>query len=109
MKLFGFFGKVNENSKKYKREKAKSYDGKLLRYVTESTEKGEVVIGKDGNMTLHDGKLIINGSGKTLFVCDAEEVVCGDLMSLDGVVVTGFDEVTGKERSVVAYFKYYRK
>jgi len=103
------FANKNENSKSYKREKAKSYDGKILRYVTEVTEQGDVIIGKNGDITVREGRLIVCAGGKKLFDGLAEEITCGDLMSLDGVVITGYDETEHKERSIIAYFKYYRK
>ncbi|MBE6551488.1 MAG: hypothetical protein E7665_05060 [Ruminococcaceae bacterium] len=110
MNLFKrLFPNKNENSKSYKRDKAKSYDGKILRYVTEMTENGDVIIGKSGDITVKEGKLIVCAGGKKLFEGVGEEITCGDLMSLDGVVITGFDDVENRERSIIAYFKYYRK
>ena len=40
--------------------------------------------------------------------CDTALAKCGELMSLEGVVVTGPNQVTGRTESVVAYYKYYR-
>ena len=61
----------------------------------------ETVLGKEGRInTLHD-RIVISCSGTAL-------AKCGELMSLEGVVVTGPNQVTGRTESVVAYYKYYR-
>ena len=46
--------------------------------------------------------------GTVPFVCPVETIQCGELMSRNGVLITGDDQVTGKRVSVVAYYKYYR-
>lgn len=89
--------------------KSRGYHGKALKYVTEITDSGDVVIGKDGDIVVKDGSLSVSCGGKLLFKCGEDEVTCGDLMSLDGVVITGLDFVSGTNRSIIAYFKYYRK
>ena len=39
-----------------------------------------------------------------------EEIRCSsDAASLDGVILSGPDRITGKERTVVVYYLYYRK
>ena len=88
-------------------------DGRIIRYVTcrgidENGNPMETVLGKEGRInTLHD-RIVISCSGTEVFRCDTALAKCGELMSLEGVVVTGPNQVTGRTESVVAYYKYYR-
>ena len=92
----------------YRREAAAQYDSKLLKYVTERRENGDVVIAKDAYICVKAGWVFVNSETASLFKCRDEEVQSGELMSHDGVIFTGWDEIQGKERSIVCYFKYYR-
>ena len=62
---------------------------------------------RDRINTLHD-RIVMSCSGTEVFRCDTALAKCGELMSLEGVVVTGPNQVTGRTESVVAYYKYYR-
>ena len=95
-------------SPRYKREAAARYDKKLLKYVTERGDAGDVVIAKDAYICVDRGFVFVNSETKSLFKCPDDQVQSGELMSHDGVIFTGFDQIEGKERSVVCYFKYYR-
>ena len=92
----------------YRREAAARYDSKLLKYVTERGDAGDVVIAKDAYICTKAGWIFVNSETESLFKCRDEAVQCGELMSHDGVILTGFDEILGQERSIICYFKYYR-
>ena len=92
----------------YRREAAARYDSKLLKYVTERGDAGDVVIAKDAYICVKAGWVFVNSETESLFKCRDDTVTSGELMSHDGVIFTGFDEISGKERSIVCYFKYYR-
>ena len=92
----------------YRREAAARYDSKILKYVTERLEKGDVVLCKDAYICVKAGWVFVNSETASIFKCRDEEVQSGELMSHDGVIFTGYDEIQGKERSIVCYFKYYR-
>ena len=96
------------NSPGYRREAAAQYDKKLLKYVTERLETGDVVLARDAYICVSAGFVFVNNEEKSIFKCRDEAVQCGELMSHDGVILTGFDEISEKERSIVCYFKYYR-
>ncbi len=96
------------SSPSYRREAAKRYDSKILKYVTERQEKGDVVLCKDAYICVKAGWVFVNSETESVFKCRDEEVQSGELMSHDGVIFTGYDEIQGKERSIVCYFKYYR-
>lgn len=84
-------------------------DGKLITYAVRRDPDGEIVIGKDGRICAATERLELRFSdGSVPFACPAITAQCGELMSRNGVLITGDDEVTGKRISVVAYYKYYR-
>ncbi len=91
----------------------KRMDGKELAYVTERiAEDGTVtekVLGKIGRINTHDGVISISCDGTPLFSCDYATAECGELMSLAGVIVKGFDRYSQQHRTLVAYYQYYRK
>lgn len=84
-------------------------DGKLITYAVRRDPDGETVIGKDGRICAATEQLELRFSdGSVPFACPAETADAGELMSRNGVILTGDDTVTGKRVSVVAYYKYYR-
>ena len=55
-------------------------------------------------------EFIVYASAKVLFRCKVDDLQIWELLSKDGVVLTGPDiESGGRERTVVAYYVYYRK
>ncbi len=92
----------------YRREAAARYDSKILKYVTERLETGDIVLCKDAYICVKAGWVFVNSETESIFKCRDDTVQSGELMSHDGVIFTGWDEIKGKERSVICYFKYYR-
>lgn len=104
--LFG----ISESSPKYKRRAADRLDGKRLRYVTERDDQNEdVVIGRAGYINVRNGELTVSCGIDTLFRVEVEGLTAGELMSLDGVILEGFDKQTQRVRKIIAYYVYYRK
>ena len=99
----------NENSRAYRLAKALEYDGQLLQSVTERTESGEIVLGKGGSVSVREGEVIVLASQQIVFRAFAESLSCSDLLSGNGAIFTGVDTLSGRERSVVVHFSYYRK
>lgn len=102
----------NEDSKRYKRFMAKKINNMALKYITERDANNmDFVIGKGGAIHIRDkNSLIVYADGADiLFQADISSVKCSELMSLDGVIIEGFDEITQKERKIVAHYLYYRK
>ncbi len=84
-------------------------DGKLLTYAVRRDPDGEIVIGKDGRICAATERLELRFSdGSIPFACPVNTMEFGELMSHNGVIITGDDTVTGTRVSVVAYYKYYR-
>lgn len=107
----GLFGKKKKDpqSKQFRREMAQKINGKHLRYVTEKKDDAEEVIGRAGGLNLRDDELLVFASGEVLLRCRVDDLQAWELLSGDGVVITAPDlEHGGVERTVVAYYVYYR-
>ena len=108
----GLFGrkKLDPNSKKFRWEMARSVEGQHIKYVTEKKENVDEVIGRNGGLNIRNDEFIVYASAKVLFRCKVDDLQIWELLSKDGVVLTGPDiESGGRERTVVAYYVYYRK
>lgn len=84
-------------------------DGKLISYAVRRDPSGELIIGKDGRICAATDMLELRfADGSVPFACPLSTMEYGDLMSRNGVLITGDDTVTGKRVTVVGYYKYYR-
>ena len=98
------------NSKKFRREMAYAVSGQHIRYVTEKRNGADEVIGRNGGLNIRDDEMILYASADVLFRCNIDDLQIWELLSKDGVVLTGPDkEHGGVERTVIAYYVYYRK
>ena len=98
------------DSKRYRREMAESICGQHIKYVTERIDGVETVIGRNGGLNIRNGEFIVYASADVVFRCNVDELRASELLSKDGVVLTGPDlEHGGIERTVIAFYVYYRK
>ena len=105
-------GRKNKNpdSKKFRWEMAESIKNQHIRYVTEKRDGVDEVIGRSGGFNIRDDELLLFASADVLFRAKIEELQIWELLSKDGVVLTGPDlEHGGEVRTVIAYYVYYRK
>ena len=99
------FKPKNENSKRFKREMAKTLDRRAIKYCAERINNEETVLGHAGMINLRDGELILISSDKVVFRCPIDELTASELMSRDGVLLTGRDlEHDGALRTVAAFY-----
>lgn len=110
----GLFKKItkskNPDSKKYRREMAQTICGQHIKYVTERIDDVETVIGRNGGLNIRNDEFIVYASADVIFRCPVDELRASELLSKDGVVLSGPDlEHGGKERSIIAFYVYYRK
>ena len=87
--------------------------GRAVRYVARREEDAEGnvvenVLGKEGRINVNDDDLVVMCNGHEVFRCPVKDASCSELMSLDGTVIKGVNAYTGREDTVVAYYKYYR-
>ena len=100
----------NPDSKKFRREMAYSVSGQHIKYVTEKRAGVDEVIGRNGGLNIRNDEFIVYASSNVLFRCPVDDLQIWELLSRDGVVLTGPDlENGGVERTVIAYYVYYRK
>lgn len=109
--MFRFLRKKapKEGTPAFRRMMAEKIAGKHIKYVTERIDLEEIVIGKEGSLSLRGDEFIVFASSDILFRTDVNELNASELMSLDGVILTAPDyEHGGKIRTIVAYYLYYR-
>ncbi len=103
------FKPKNENSKRFRLQMAETISKKLIRYVTERKNDVEEVIGKSGAFSIRNGEFIVFSSSQVIFRTPVEELKAWELLSGDGVVLTGIDlEHGGVERTITVHYVYYR-
>ena len=91
-------------------DKAKYLNEKKLRYVTRRENGVETVICRDSVILYRDKCICIYDGPDAVFKCDPEQMDAGELMSLEGVVITAPDLTRdGESVTVVAYYKYWRE
>ena len=110
----GLFKKMtkskNPDSKKYRRDMAQMICGQHIKYVTEKRDGVDEVIGRNGGLNIRGDEFIVYASANVVFRCRIDELQIWELLSRDGVVLTGPDIDSGGEvRTVIAYYVYYRK
>ena len=105
------FKSKNPDSIRFKRDMAEHLNGRPLKCVLERKPDGiETVIGKDGAIVVKDDVLRVYSGPDVLFATRVEDLRAGELLSLEGVIITSPDMEHGDEvRSIVAYYKYWRK
>ena len=102
--------KKDPNSLAFRRQMAERIVGHHVRYVTERRDNVDEVIGREGALALRNDELIVFASQDILFRTDVATMNASELLSKDGVVLIGPDlEHGGEERTIIAYYVYYRK
>ena len=110
----GFFKKLfkskDPDSKAFRRDMALAVCGQHIKYVTERRNDVEEVIGRNGGLNIRDDEFIVYASSKVVFRCKLDDLQIWELLSRDGVVLTGPDiENGGAVRTVIAFYVYHRK
>ncbi len=91
-------------------EIALKLDGKELtliarRYMDENGSPQEEGLGRGGRINTANGHVILTNNKGDVFVNhDISTVECGELMSKGGAIFTGYNELTGQEDTIVAYY-----
>lgn len=100
----GLFGKRKSPEEKETAALLARLDGRSVKYVARRDPETQIetVIGHEGRLNTKDGQIVIVCNGSEVFRCPAEGARCGELLSLDGVVIRAEGKI------VVAYYKYYR-
>lgn len=108
-KIKNIFSKKNEDDPAFRRKMAEKLDGKYIKYVTERENGTETVIGREGHSNIvGENEFAVTCGITEIFRTEISEMRAWELLSLEGAVLTAFDKVSGRERTVVIYYKYYR-
>ena len=86
--------------------KIRALDKKELRYVAmrDPETYKEIRLGTQGAINIIGSEIQLVCEGVTVFACPLSEVKAGELMSLDGITLKGFDRISGEQRSVNAFY-----
>ena len=99
----------NPKSRRYRFDMARRICGHHVKYVTERRDNVEEVIGKSGGLNIKDEDLLVFASGQVLMRVPVAQLQASELLSKDGVVLTGPDlEHGGTVRTITVYYVYYR-
>ena len=94
----------------YRLRRAKELHGLSVRYVTERRDGNDDVVGRGGALALHEDTFIIDTGGDCLFRCQVADLEANDLMSGDGVIISGPNDLDGgRVHTYTVHFVYYRK
>ena len=112
--LSNLFKKIKMNkdpeSKTFQREMARSVCGQHIKYVTEKRNGVDEVIGRNGGLNIREDEFIVYASADVIFRCKLDDIKLWELLSKDGVVITGPDmESGGQERTIIAFYVYHRR
>ena len=101
--MFGF-NKISKEVR-FRRKMAKALHGKHIKYVCERLEdEDDIIVGREGALLVRDDEFIVFASQKDVFRSKIDETDFSELMSLGGVIITGYDILSDKERSVIAHY-----
>lgn len=87
--------------------------GKAIKYVARRDvgpdgSTRETVLGKTGRINCLADAIVVVCDGREVFRCAIADAKCSELLSLDGAVIQGANQLTGAPDTVVAYYQYYR-
>lgn len=85
------------------------FDGKPIQYAVERVDGIERVLGKHGGIAVLDDVIVVMCEAKEVFRCKFAGATVAELLSGNGVEISGEDAYTGEKRYVVAHYLYYRK
>ena len=102
----GLFGR----KKKQTNCLAAELDGRLLndayrRYMDENGSPREDGLGRGGRINTANGHVILTCDGQEVFInSDINSVTCGELMSHNGAIFSGFNELTGQQDTIIVHY-----
>ena len=101
--MFGF-SKISKEVR-FRRKMADMLHGKHIKYVMERLEdEDDIIVGREGALIVRGDEFIVFASQKDVFRSKIDETDFSELMSLGGVIISGVDILSDKERSVIAHY-----
>ena len=109
MGLFGAFRRKKKDKYALNKKQLERFDGTPLQYAVERVDGVERVLGKNGGIAVLDDVIVVMCEAKEVFRCRLEGATVAELLSGNGVEISGIDDYSGEKRYVVAHYLYYRK
>lgn len=91
------------------RKELERFNGKAIQYAIERVDGVEQMLGKDGGIIVLDDVIVVMCEAHEVFRCKIKGATVAELLSGNGVEISGFDAYTGEKRYTVAHYSYYRK
>ena len=91
------------------RKELERFNGKSIQYAVERIDGIEQNLGKSGGIIILDDVIVVMCEAHEVFRCRIKGATVAELMSGNGVEISGIDDYTGEKRYVVAHYSYYRK
>ena len=114
-KIYNRIKKNDEDNPEYRINFAQRIADKKIRYVSERIADDntggvvDTIIGKDGYFNINkNNEISIYCGGLELFRAFTPDLKAYEFLSLEGVVLESLDLVSGSQRQIIAYYKYYR-
>ncbi len=103
----GLFGKKDKYA--LSRKELERFNGKAIQYAIERVDGIEQSLGKSGGIIVLDDVIVVMCEAHEVFRCKIKGATVAELLSGNGVEISGIDAYTGEKRYVVAHYSYYRK
>ncbi len=103
----GLFGKKDKYQ--LSRRELEKFNGKAIQYCVERIDGQEKTLGRDGGIIVLDDVIVIMCEAHEVFRCKIKGATVAELLSGNGVEISGIDAATGEKRYAVAHYSYYRK
>ena len=101
--MFGF-GKVTAEVK-FRRKMAKKLHGMHIKYVMERlVDEDDIIVGREGALIVRGKEFMVFSSQHDVFRSIIDDTDFSELLSLGGAVITGYDLLSGKERTLIAHY-----
>ncbi|MBR7132605.1 MAG: hypothetical protein IKD04_03650 [Clostridia bacterium] len=104
----------------FKRSKTKTdpvlsqMDGREIKYVTRRirTADGDVketILGKQGRIAVIDDEIRVMCGATDVFRCPVSEATYYNLLSGDGITVSGINSICNEHMDIIVFYTYHRK
>lgn len=91
------------------RKELERFNGKSIIYAIERVDGVEKMLGKSGGIIILSDVIVVMCEAHEVFRCRIKGASVAELLSGNGVEISGIDDNTGEKRYVVAHYSYYRK
>lgn len=91
------------------RKQLERFNGKSIIYAVERVDGNEKMLGKAGGIIILNDVIVVMCEAHEVFRCRIKGASVAELLSGNGVEISGIDDETGEKRYIIAHYSYYRK